>query len=150
MELLNLRGILPTRYVEGQRRKLSPRQIGVRQGAMLMLSTMLVVPIVSVLSVFILGNPEVLVPITALLLFLGGLLRILFALLLEEGAVQQAAVIETYSPPSELSNQRENALPPESAIPAQSWRRPDTAKILPRPSVTENTTRLLEDERGDR
>lgn len=70
-------GIIPARYIQPQNQQLSPRSKGVRQGAMLMLSTLLIVPLISIISVFFLGNPEVIIPITAILCFGGGLLRIL-------------------------------------------------------------------------
>src|SRR5882724_6128237 len=73
-------GAVPTRYLQPVSRKLSPRSKGVRQGAMLMLSTILIVPLIAIISVFILGSPEVIVPLFAISLFVGGLLRILYAL----------------------------------------------------------------------
>src|SRR6266850_4876479 len=54
-------GAVPTRYLQPVSRKLSPRSKGVRQGAMLMLSTILIVPLIAIISVFILGSPEVIV-----------------------------------------------------------------------------------------
>ena len=145
-------GAVPTRYLQPGSRKLSPRSKGVRQGAMLMLSTLLLVPIVSIIAVFILGNPEVIVPIVAISLFVGGLLRILYALLMEDANPQMDfEQIAGYAPPGSAQFERTGhnaALPPAAASPAPGWRpRPSTAQIYqPPPSITENTTRLLDKE----
>lgn len=144
-------GAVPTRYVQPGSRKLSPRSKGVRQGAMMMLSTILIVPLISIISVFILGHPEIFVPIVAISLFVGGLLRILYALMMEDAAPQMDAD-ETagYAPPGSPQFERfvrNPALPPAAANPAAGWRpRPNTAEIYQPPSVTENTTRLLDKE----
>src|SRR5437867_543502 len=78
--VLSSGGALPTLYVQPGNKKLSPRSKGIRQGAMLMLSTLLIVPLMAVISVFILGHPQVFVPIVAISLFVGGLLRMIYAL----------------------------------------------------------------------
>lgn len=146
--VLALGGQVPMRYVAPGSRQLSPRSKGIRQGAMLMLSTLLIVPIVSIITVFIIGNPEILVPITAITLFVGGLLRILYALLMEETVPQvDPTQVPGYSAPPtpQLENSARVALPPASANAPASWRpRPNTAEIYQPPSITENTTRLLD------
>src|SRR5882672_884117 len=142
-------GALPTRYLQPGNKKLSPRNKGIRQGAMLMLSTLLIVPLISIISVFILGHPEVIVPIVAIALFVGGLLRMIYALMMEESTPQMdSEQINAYAPPltPQLDRSLHNvALPPAAANQSPSWRpRPNTAEIYqPPPSVTENTTRLL-------
>lgn len=150
-------GAVPTRYVQAGPKQLSPRSKGVRQGALLMLSTLLIVPLVSIISVFILGNPEVIIPITAITCFVGGLLRILYALMMEDATPQMNfEQMAGYAPPaaSQFSPPaRHAALPPArtnaganaGANAAANWRpRPNTAEIYQPPSVTENTTRLLD------
>lgn len=143
-------GAVPTRYLQSAPRKLSPRGRGVRQGAMLMLSTILLVPIIAIISVFILGYPEVIVPLVAISLFVGGLLRILYALLMEDAVPQMDFErVAGYAPPAIPQFERpahNAALPPAATNPAPSWRpRPNTAEIYqPPPSITENTTRLLD------
>jgi hypothetical protein len=56
------------------------------------------------------------------------------------------------APPQFAPQGQAPALPPPAArMPASSWRRPNTAELANPPSVTENTTRLLEKEdRTDR
>lgn len=141
-------GIVPTRYVQSANQPLSPRSKGVRQGAMLMLSTLLVVPIVAILSINLFEPiSHIVVPLAALFCFVGGLLRILYALLMEDAVARvEVDQVSGYSPQLERPVQNA-ALPPAPAHAAPSWRpRPNTAEIYQPPSVTENTTRLLDKE----
>jgi hypothetical protein len=134
-------------------RRLSPRQKGVRQGAMLMLSTMLIVPLVGLIGVALMGLPGEVAGIAAVTCFVGGLLRILYALLLEEKHVADAApaLSPGYTPPPSMPaymnpSAHGSALPPQQS--ASAYRPParvDTGELAQRPSVTENTTRLLKD-----
>ena len=141
-------GTLPTQYVQPAHKQLSPRDKGVRQGALLMLSTLLFVPLVAIIAVAILDLPGVIVGITAVTLVLGGLLRIFYALLMEEPvAPMNSGSMSGYAPPSTPQFGRpanNSALPPASVDATPAWRsRPNTAEIYQPPSVTENTTRLL-------
>lgn len=144
-------GSVPTRYVQPGPKQISPRGKGVRQGAMLMLSTILIVPIVTIISVSLSVYPEMIVPLTAIFLFIGGLLRILYALLMEDAVPQMnSEQMAPYAPPTVPQfdrSARNAALPPAAANPAMNWRpRPNTAEIYQPPSITENTTRLLDKE----
>ena len=143
-------GAVPTRYLQPGNQKPSPRSKGIRQGAMLMLSTLLVVPIVAILSVNLLwGVSHIIIPLAALFCFVGGLLRILYALLMEDADPQMDSErLAEYAPPAAAQFERparNAALPPAAANPAPSWRpHPNTAEIYQPPSITENTTRLLD------
>lgn len=136
--------------------ELSPRQKGRRAGIMLMCSSLLVVPIVTLLSVFIIGNQQLLIPLAAILTFVGGLLRIIYAHLYEDdtpGARQDAGA--SYAPvtPAQLNTgARISALPPAQSIPVSDFapRRMNTAELVQPPSVTENTTRLLDEDKAAR
>jgi hypothetical protein len=143
-------GQLPMRYVQSASRELSPRSKGVRQGAMLMLSTILIVPIVAVLTVSLNILPEVFIPLVSIFCFIGGLLRMLYALLMEDANPPgDPAQLSDYAPPSpaQLESSRPIASAQASFTPAQAWNpRPNTAEIFTPPSVTENTTRLLQKE----
>lgn len=145
-QILASGGTAPLRYVQPGPKQLSPRSKGVRQGAVMMLSTMLLVPVVAIISTYILGHPEVLVSLTAMGLFLGGLFRILYALIMEDSQptvnVDHAA---GYAPTQFGQPAHHAALPPPAANPSMNWRpRPNTSEIYQPPSVTENTTRLLD------
>lgn len=153
-ELLTQGGILPTvAAAQQQGRELSPRQKGTREGVMLMCSSLLVVPIVSLLSVFVFGGQQLLIPLAAILTFVGGLLRIIYARLYEADTpgVKQDSL--PYVSPAQLSTgTRSTALPPPQSTPIPSFmpRRANTAELVPPPSVTENTTRLLDEEKATR
>ena len=138
-------------------RQLSPRQKGIRQGAMLMLSSLVVVPIVIFLGVAMLGLDGVLIPLAGSLCVMGGLLRMLYAIFFESEfqpglPAAQPAYVPPPSPPNYLGmpqQQHNTALPPPQVqpVPAQTFRPPryDTGELPPPPSsVTDHTTRLLE------
>jgi hypothetical protein len=143
-------GQLPMRYLQTASRGLSARSKGVRQGALLMLSTFLVVPIVAILTVSINAAPHIFVPIVAIGCFVGGLLRMLYALMMEDANPPiDSAQLAAYAPPAppQLESRRPIASAQASFNPAQAWKpRPNTAEIFTPPSVTENTTRLLQKE----
>ncbi|MDQ3804684.1 MAG: zinc ribbon domain-containing protein [Acidobacteriota bacterium] len=158
-EVLANAGQLPARTpaAAAGTRQLTPRQKGIRQGAMLMLSTMLVVPLVSFISVFVTGAPELFVPAAAVICFVGGLLRIFYALLLEGAVTHEMPTpavshAQAYVPPPMPPNylgtpERGAALPPPQSQPVPAYRpaRRDTGEIATPPtSVTDHTTRLLE------
>ena len=142
-------GQVPVRYVQPGSTKLSPRSKGVRQGALMMLSTLLLVPLVAIITVNFLEPLEFLIPITAIFCFIGGLLRILYALMMEEpypqNELNQTVGYAPTGTPQLDTSARNVALPPAAANPAAGWRpRTNTAEIYQPPSITENTTRLLD------
>jgi hypothetical protein len=148
-------GNLPTFEAGTTKRRHSPRYEGVRQGVIMFFIGAVLVPLLGILNAFQGDNANVLdllVPISAILFFVGGLMRILYALIFEDGApapqVHSAAL--PYVPPAASSQlgvgARGTALPPAQSIPVSSWRqRTNTAEIVHPPSVTEHTTRLLDD-----
>ena len=145
-------GQLPMRYTQPANRALSPRSKGVRQGALLMLSTLLVVPLVSVVTVNLNIFPELMIPLVAIFCFIGGLLRMLYALMMEDAnAPIDTAQLAAYAPPvaPQLDIRRPVA---QASLNAPSWRpQVNTGEIRTPASVTENTTRLLgKDEPKDR
>jgi hypothetical protein len=94
---------------------------------------------------------DVLVPLAAILFFVGGPLRMLYAALFEEGAARRAILpASSYMPPQFQApplQGRAAMLSPGTATPATGWRsRPNTAELVHPPSVTENTTRLLDNQ----
>ena len=150
--LLGSGGALPVQgSIEG-RHEMSPRRKGVRQGGMLLLTGVILVPILGVLNSFTHGPSllDILVPLAAIIFFLGGLMRMLFAAVFEEGAAILRPQFHTpYAPPpvpGQLSGTQHSAvLPPAPVNAAPSWRsRPNTAEIRQPSSVTEHTTRLLD------
>jgi hypothetical protein len=130
----------------------SARRRGVKQGVtMIMLGLMLTI-LFGILSSY-LNTPEMFTAIAAVIGFVGGPLRILYAAIFEEGAKPQYQAMPAYyvtpaTPPVLHAPPRHAALPPQqSAPPVPNWpRRPNTAELVSPPSVTENTTRLLDRE----
>jgi hypothetical protein len=133
-------------------KEMSPRKRGVRQGGMLLLLGMILVPILGVFASYINSPfPEILAALAAIICFIGGPLRMLYAAVFEEGAPSPVlhGARPYVSPP--ISNPQfgphvhQAALPPPPAQSASGWRsRPVTAELANPPSVTENTTRLLD------
>src|SRR6266852_890883 len=156
MMLLANRGMLPHYPVPEGEQKISPRRRGVKQGALLMLIGAVLVPLMGVFSAFAPGRIELMfeffAALSAILCFVGGPLRMLFAAIFEEGAPARQFVPTSYAPTAIPSPPaaRVSALPPASASPASQWRpRPQTAEILQPPSVTDHTTRLLDKSDSD-
>lgn len=156
MHLLASGGTLPLYQTPPGEKTISPRRKGVKQGALLMLIGAVLVPLLGVLASFApgrIGTPfEFFTAAAAILCFMGGPLRMLFAAIFEEGAPTRQFVAphsqqypHSYAP-SAIDPQpaRVSALPPPAVNPAAAWRqRPQTAEILQPPSVTDNTTKLL-------
>jgi len=153
-QLLAAGGMFPAYSLGEVTSEKSPKWKGVRQGMILFLVGVLLVPIMAVFSAytngFVSNAFQMLVALFSLLCFVGGPIRMLYAALFEEGAPARGmlrASPSTYAPP--MSNAlpppgRMNVLPPANANPAGGWRRPNTAELVGRPSVTDNTTRLLD------
>lgn len=149
--LLASGGMIPARYIKSGNQPLSPRSKGVRQGAMLMLSTLLVVPILAIITVNLMEPiSHIIIPLAAIFCFIGGLLRMLYALLMEDAVAEPEDNISGAYAAASPSLDRpafKGSLPPASAANTASWRpRPNTAEIYQPPSITENTTRLLDKE----
>jgi hypothetical protein len=155
IQLLGNGGMLPFYPAPEEPGKMSPRKKGVRQGGMLFLSGAIVVPILGVLSSFAPSSTflEILVALAAIICFVGGLLRMLYAAVFEEGAPHRMIPgVRPYVPAAMPAPQfgrpvQHSALPPPSAQTSPPWRsRPITSELATPPSVTEHTTRLLDKE----
>ena len=136
--------------------EMTPRQKGIRQGAMVMLTTLLVVPFLAIFGVAMLNMPGELVALGAVGLPILGFLRIIYALLFETSApALPAAPQPSYVPPPAIPNylgtpqQQSHVLPPRQSTPIPTPARPqryNTGELVepPRASVTDHTTRLLD------
>lgn len=154
-EVLTNNGMLPAPAGESAiKRPRSPRREGVRQGALMFLLGAVLVPMLAVILEYNgTSRFELLIPLAAIFFFLGGLMRMLYALVFQEGASRagdpaQPSLWPTYNPsaaaPSVGAGARPTALPPAESQPVTAWRRrPDTAELVTPPSITENTTKLL-------
>lgn len=134
----------------------SPRRKGVKQGGLLMLSSLIVVPLLAIISASLNWDPT-LVAITAVITFWGGLLRILYALIFQSGkpALQDSGFVESFKNTISGRRKQVDALPPADEQPAEAafipapghWK--DTNELQPT-SVTEETTRTLDRNKIDR
>lgn len=120
------------------KRELSPRQKGVRWGLILMILSLLLVPLAALMTAMKSDFFALFVPVLAL--FALGLGRLVHAYVLAQPTprgIRTQQVPGAYAPP----------LPAGQGIPAANWKRPVNTSEMAHPvSVTENTTRLLNDE----
>jgi hypothetical protein len=152
IQLLENRGMMPVSQALDGAKEVSARRRGVRQGGILLLAGALVVPILGVLDSYASNSSllDIFLAIAAILCFVGGPLRMIYAALFEEGAPLRQAGSSSYLAPSvpqqsEIRGRGAQALPPAPVNPAMGWRpRPNTAELVRPPSITENTTRLLD------
>lgn len=157
IQLLGTGGLLPVYRDPEEPVPISPRRKGVKQGGILLLSGILIVPILGMFASYTNATfLEILASLAAIICFIGGPLRMLFAALFEEGAPRPFRPYGPSVPPAHVPQQfapppPRPALTPPPARPQGAWRRPNTAELANQPSVTENTTRLLDKEdRTDR
>ena len=157
IQLLGTGGIVPAYRASDEPAPVSPRRKGVKQGTVLLLSGLVLVPILGMLASFAQGSTflEILAGLAAIICFVGGPLRMLYAALFEEGAAKPrhyGPPIPMQAPQQFTPHPQAHALPPQPARSPGAWRRrPNTAELANPPSLTENTTRLLEKEdRTDR
>jgi len=157
IQLLGSGGMVPAYRTSDEPVPVSPRRKGVKQGAMLLLAGVVLVPILGMLASFSSATfPQILAGLAAIICFIGGPIRMLYAALFEEGAPspirQYGPPIPMHAPQQFTPHAQAPALPPQPARSPGAWRRrPNTAELVNPPSVTENTTRLLEKEdRTDR
>lgn len=143
-ELLASGGISSTINKESHKPRPSPRREGVRQGVLLLFITMVIVPLTMVF-----GRQFNFLPP---MLLMGGLMRILYAVIFQEGAPRTKQPQINPQPdvaPSTIDQlgtaPRGTALPPAQSVPvaAFSARREGTREMVRPPSVTEHTTKLL-------
>ena len=151
IQLLHNGGSLPMYRSPDEPVPVSPRKKGVKQGGLLLLSGAVLVPILGIFASYSDSRfLEILTALAAIICFMGGPLRMLFAAVFEEGApkpVRMYGPAPMHAPQQFAPQAPHNALPPPPVRSQPSWRpRPNTAELVSPPSVTENTTRLLEKE----
>ncbi len=149
VDLLQTGGLNPLVGSSKTTKALSPRRRGIRQGLFIFLLTFLFAPLVGIISLALRVEPFG-VGIVTVLFFIGGFLRMIYALMFESPETGDASLDDKVFAKAVQFHGREHrgALPPETAIPAAnytpptalSWR--DTNDLVP--SVTEGTTKLLE------
>lgn len=126
----------------------SARRRGIKQGAFISLLTFVVVPIISIITVWLRMEPFA-VAISSVLFFFGGLLRIAYAFMFESNDQPGSPVAGATQKAIHQTNAQQ--LPPAQSMPAAafvpprpaSWR--ETNDLEPS-SVIDNTTKLLQKE----
>ena len=142
-ELLASDGISPTLEKESQKLRQSPRRKGVRLGVILLFISMVFMPLIDLI-----GKPRG--EFLPMILLMAGLMRILYAVIFQEGAPRkkkQSALTDVTSITTDQlgAATRGSALPPSQSVPVAAFntRRVETAEMVSPPSVTEHTTKLL-------
>ena len=142
-ELLVSDGVSTAPEKEGQKPDQSPRRKGVRQGVRLLFVCLLLAILTTRL-----GNGRA--NFLPMMFFMAGLLRILYAVIFQEGARRKKKQDDSL-PSSPITTEqlgtatRRSALPSPQGLPVAAFnrRRVDTAEMVSPPSVTEHTTKLL-------
>jgi hypothetical protein len=141
-------GLLPQNLLPSTSRKWYQKK-GFKQGLFILLLSFLIVPLISILTIAVEAEPYAVV-ISAILLTVGGLLRMAYSLMFEADEPVQA-VSEQETVKYFGKTKSANALPPQQSIPTSTYVPPtpgnwrDTNDLTP-PSVTDGTTKLLERE----
>ncbi len=128
----------------------SPRKRGLKQGLFLFLLTFLVAPLMGMVSLALDIEPF-LVGIAVIVCFIGGLLRMVYALMFEEAYATNATSDNFLDAAKHHLNRAASAgaLPPQKSTPVSAYTAPktgnwrDTNDLQPT-SVVEGTTKLLE------
>ncbi|HEX5708673.1 MAG TPA: hypothetical protein VFX96_15320 [Pyrinomonadaceae bacterium] len=135
-------------------RRLTKRQRGIREGLIAMVAGVLFFIVAALLTAYK-EDFFVLLPIVAIV-FVGGLVRLIHAALVEDDVPANAdarslkAAAHTAKPTVALEARRAaSELPPARGFAANEYARPraDTSEMAAPASVTENTTRTLEEEK---
>lgn len=149
-----MNGALPPKFFDKtDSMAISPKKKGVKQGGFLMLSGVLIVPLLGIIA-GALNFGEIIVGLAAIITFLGGFVRILYALLFESSIPaisEEEGLLDTVKQNLIEKAKGTKALPPEQSVPASSYIPPEqgkwrTTNDLTGTSVTENTTKLLDED----
>jgi zinc-ribbon domain len=135
----------PTLDKQSRKPRQSPRRQGVRQGVILLFISMVFMPLITLIGK---GRGEFL----PMIFLMAGLMRILYAVIFQEGAPRKKKQDNSLSYVAPITTElgtatRGRALPSSQSMPASvfSARRMDTAEMVSPPSVTEQTTKLLDE-----
>jgi hypothetical protein len=143
-DLLTSGGISSTIEKESDQPRQSPRRQGVRQGVILLFITVVLMPLTMIMG----NQARFFIP----MFLMAGLMRILYAVIFQEGAPrtkrQQFNTLPDVAPGTndQLGTvTRGTSLPPAQSVPVTDFnaRRVDTREMVNPPSVTEHTTKLL-------
>ncbi|HYY42935.1 MAG TPA: hypothetical protein VE775_09405 [Pyrinomonadaceae bacterium] len=150
-ELLANGGMLAAHTeADAARPAISSRGRGLRQGFAILFIGWVITAVIAVLTSTAHAHPETFIPMAGILFNGLGLGRIIYALLFQESTPKRKRSEPlAYAPPAptnELAGAGSAgaALPPAQSIPVPNLQRPRVADVAHPPSVTENTTKLLD------
>ena len=143
--LLSTAGASKVNEQENHKPRESPRRKGVRQGVILLFISMVFMPLITLI-----GKPRG--DFLPMIFLMAGLMRILYAVIFQQGAARnkkQERALTDVGPitTDQLAAARRSALPPSQSVPASvfSARGADTSEMVSSPSVSEHTTKLLQE-----
>jgi hypothetical protein len=144
----------------------SARVRGLKHGLFFLLTSFLFVPLASIIAIAANADTPIFPAIVLFLTVIGGLLRMAYALLFESGEPESGDAQSDGSRPQRRFGRKQKQAPELNAMPANSaaapfYSAPDDAYSVPEqgkwrdtndltanaPSVTDNTTKLLHQER---
>jgi zinc-ribbon domain len=145
-ELLATPSISPAKEKTNLKSRQSPRRKGVRHGVILLFISMVFMPLINLI-----GKPQG--EFLPMIFLMAGLMRILYAVIFQEGAPRkkkQDSSLPYVAPVTtdQLGTEaRGSALPPSRSVPVSAFsaRGMDTSEMVSTPSVTEHTTKLLDE-----
>ena len=151
-----LQGGIPQQMLPGTPTPPTPRRRGLKQGGGMFLLGVVLVPILLILSQ-IFRFPEEVAGLAAVILFLGGIVRMIFALIFESGNPAEKTLEDNVYETAQKFLKKQpaaGALPPSQSIPAEQYAPPraanwrDTNDLEPS-SVTDKTTQFLPKDRSN-
>jgi hypothetical protein len=144
-EILKNGGMLPLINPQKPLMITSAKKRGLKQGGIMMLSGVFIVPVLGVIIGLLLNGPTEIVGLAALFCFLGGFLRMIYAAIFEDGTPTFLAPSDTITPVSQVNfggNPVANALPPQQSIPLETYQAPNQNPLYA-PGNWRSTTDLL-------
>jgi hypothetical protein len=145
-ELIENQCSLAERAAKEVESHLSPRQKGVRMGALLMLTSFLIALIQALMPTLV--DKLVVLAAPVIICFFVGFVRLFYALFFEEGTKRSKGIAGTSGKAPALDGFAKVSLPSASSIPVSNRRRVNTTEVAQPLSVTEGTTKLLESNSG--
>jgi hypothetical protein len=146
-DLLRMGGQLP-QLSSSDSKQPTARSRGLKQGLFIFLLSFLVVPIIAIITVAVRAEPFAVV-ISAILLFVGGLLRMAYAMMFES-ADPLTPVDAQVGPRSFAAPTSAGGLPPQRQTPASSYARPEAGNWRDtndlQPAQSEKATKLLNED----
>lgn len=148
-ELLATGNISPALEKESHKPRQAPRRKGVRHGVILLFISMIFMPLINLI-----GKPQG--EFLPMIFLMAGLMRILYAVIFQEGAPRKKKQDSSLSQTAPTTTNQLGgetggpALPPLQSVPVSAFgaRRTDKVGMASPPSVTERTTKLLDDSPG--